>query len=1209
MKTFLQKISICFFTVLLLAPCRLGSQVFINEIQSSNDKTLSDAYGTSSDWIELYNAGTSAVDLSGWGLSDKASKPFKWTFPEGALVPAQGHLLVFANGKEPLKVSAREPNTIEGLRLWLRGDDALSAYGNGGKVTKWADASGFGNHATNATYRPNVVSGAVNGHAAVKFVHSSQQMLFLPTTTFQGMSSLSNSTVFIVNKWSGTSTSVGLFGQWKSSDSTPNCHFEVKSGGVLRLRIADVDLESISGILTQGQWSTVAGVSDMSRESRYVSIFKDGRQILSREGSVGTTSFSRADRLYIGNSCDIPTGSSQRGYDGEIAEVLLFNRALTVDERMGIERYLANKYGTAGAASQLQANFSLSGSGETLVLTQPQGVVEDSVTFTRVPCDTSWGRTRDGADTFGWFATPTPNAANAGTVSDAPLAPVEFNPPRGVYTSSLMVRLSHPDPQATIYYTRDHSEPSATNGLRYAGNPILVTKSTFIRATAVKTGTLPSRNVMTHSYLFLEDAAKNPGIPNGFPSTWSANGTSKASYGVSASIVNSDVQKANLVRAIASAPIVSVVLPDADLFGSTAGVYTHPTAEGLEAAASCEWFTTNGTGRLQIDCGFRAQGAASRNFGGQPKKSFRLCFRGRYGNGSLATSILDAAGCPTADFSTLILRAEYNNSWTHADATQRTRGSFVRDQFVRDIFREMGQPGAYGTEVHLFLNGYYWGLYNLCERPDAEYAVTYYGGTKDEWDVIKSKAEVRDGEKLAWNIMYTVSSGTLSTAAGYGQLTNLLDVVNFADYMLLNHWAGNQDWPGNNWVAMRRRMNGEKFRFCVWDAERTLENVSDNRLGAYDEHPGALHKRLLASSAYKQLYARRARRHLHVRHGVLAPTNTCARWERLCVAVAPSVFGEAARWGNYRREAGDTTTIYGVSTWEAERIRVRQTYLPQRSNEFIAKLRNAGLWTDPDPNEVAVFSPSGKDNWDNDDNWSTSVYPDLPGARARINAPDPTNGVDTAKGWRNVRLKNHDVIVGELAFVNGESINRVCNKDDVVSGCNYGLVFDSGSPSKAAVLSVQDTSGCGYTIFENDYPTRLASDLRVVVTNPEGSPEYGALRLQKTWEGPGAFIKEGPGRCSLTGAGKNWTGGTRVREGLLSATGKSFPSGTVTLETGARFLVSGATMRDLPDYRSRFVLDDPAGRTDRLRLWVRATGEGLLFSALAAEPGTLLILK
>lgn len=274
MKTFLKEITLCFFTAVLLAPCRLGAQVFINEIQSSNDTTLSDAHGTSSDWIELYNAGTSAVDLSGWGLSDKANKPFKWTFPEGVFVPAKGHLLVWANGKEPTTFSAREPNTVEGLRLWLRGDDALSAYGNGGKVTKWADASGFGNHATNATYRPTVVSRAVNGHAAVKFVHSSQQMLCLPTTKFQGMSSLSNSTVFIVNQWSGTSTSVGLFGQWKSSDSSANCHFEVKSGGVLRLRLADVDFETVSGVIKQGQWATVASVSDMSRESRYVSIFQ-----------------------------------------------------------------------------------------------------------------------------------------------------------------------------------------------------------------------------------------------------------------------------------------------------------------------------------------------------------------------------------------------------------------------------------------------------------------------------------------------------------------------------------------------------------------------------------------------------------------------------------------------------------------------------------------------------------------------------------------------------------------------------------------------------------------------------------------------------------------------------------------------------------------------------------------------------------------------
>lgn len=53
--------------------------------------------GDPSDWIELYNNGDVAVDLSGWSLSDDAADSAKWTFPAGTNIPAGGYLLVLAD--------------------------------------------------------------------------------------------------------------------------------------------------------------------------------------------------------------------------------------------------------------------------------------------------------------------------------------------------------------------------------------------------------------------------------------------------------------------------------------------------------------------------------------------------------------------------------------------------------------------------------------------------------------------------------------------------------------------------------------------------------------------------------------------------------------------------------------------------------------------------------------------------------------------------------------------------------------------------------------------------------------------------------------------------------------------------------------------------------------------------------------------------------
>ena len=47
-------------------PFLASATIVINEVQSSNDSTCRDEYGMSSDWVELYNTGTTNVDLSGW---------------------------------------------------------------------------------------------------------------------------------------------------------------------------------------------------------------------------------------------------------------------------------------------------------------------------------------------------------------------------------------------------------------------------------------------------------------------------------------------------------------------------------------------------------------------------------------------------------------------------------------------------------------------------------------------------------------------------------------------------------------------------------------------------------------------------------------------------------------------------------------------------------------------------------------------------------------------------------------------------------------------------------------------------------------------------------------------------------------------------------------------------------------------------------------
>ncbi len=89
------------FLIALLLLCfipTVQSQVVINEVLSSNSSVLADENGSYEDWVELYNRGASTVNLNGYGLSDDADLPLKWTFPNVSMGAGQ-YLLVWCSDK------------------------------------------------------------------------------------------------------------------------------------------------------------------------------------------------------------------------------------------------------------------------------------------------------------------------------------------------------------------------------------------------------------------------------------------------------------------------------------------------------------------------------------------------------------------------------------------------------------------------------------------------------------------------------------------------------------------------------------------------------------------------------------------------------------------------------------------------------------------------------------------------------------------------------------------------------------------------------------------------------------------------------------------------------------------------------------------------------------------------------------------------------
>ena len=69
------------FTILLFLVICITSpaQLYINEFMASNSSTIKDPdYNADADWIELYNDGSSSINLQGYYLTDKLDIPNKW---------------------------------------------------------------------------------------------------------------------------------------------------------------------------------------------------------------------------------------------------------------------------------------------------------------------------------------------------------------------------------------------------------------------------------------------------------------------------------------------------------------------------------------------------------------------------------------------------------------------------------------------------------------------------------------------------------------------------------------------------------------------------------------------------------------------------------------------------------------------------------------------------------------------------------------------------------------------------------------------------------------------------------------------------------------------------------------------------------------------------------------------------------------------------
>ncbi|MCR5491748.1 MAG: CotH kinase family protein, partial [Bacilli bacterium] len=275
-------------------------------------------------------------------------------------------------------------------------------------------------------------------------------------------------------------------------------------------------------------------------------------------------------------------------------------------------------------------------------------------------------------------------------------------------------------------------------------------------------------------------------------------------------------------------PIISLSMDEADLFDYEKGIYvtgriydesehtgypeTYPAnynqkGKEWERPANFKYFDPEGKLLLDQDIGVRIHGGWSRAFN---QKSFNLYARKEY-SGSARFGHPFFGGIKAHS---LMLRS---------GGYRDTALTKVRDSLNQDLSEPNGFATQRSAPSIVFLNGEYWGIYNLQERFSDNYVEEHDGVRKENVVIIKND-EIDEGVDaflpLYEEMKAFFAEQDLTIESNYEAAQSYIDLQEFASYMATELYVGNIDWPGNNVRLYKDASDpGSKWHFMMYDTD------------------------------------------------------------------------------------------------------------------------------------------------------------------------------------------------------------------------------------------------------------------------------------------------------------------------------------------------------------------------------------------------------
>ena len=477
------------------------------------------------------------------------------------------------------------------------------------------------------------------------------------------------------------------------------------------------------------------------------------------------------------------------------------------------------------------ANLSLA-AGETAVLAEPDGTLLDKVTLFEQYRNVSYGRA-EGQARYRYFAEATPGEANATASYAGKVANIEFSEPGGQHRGKKLSVSLTADPEVTIYYTTDGSEPTTTSKVYSA--PIELKRSTVIKAFACRADMMPS-DLGVQSYI---------------------------------------LGAAHTVR------LVSVSGNSAKLDGKTGMLNTGIKGEGADAFV--EIYEPDGNRVIAQKCLMKLAGHSSREHADQ--KGFSLRAKKVYGESRFNYALF--SNRDYTSYKSFVMRA----------SGQDCKQTFMRDSILSALAADTGVLYRETEVCVVYVNGRYWGAYNMRERVSKDSIAQFHGWDNPD-DVEYKKGSGYSSENYR-QMLNWVEANDLSDDANVETLRGMMDIENYLEYVMLEMYINNQDL-GN--VGFYRNPNADGlWRWTLYDLDLSYQLAGDNvkawlegeKVGTITDQSNLLFRKLMKNAGLRDWFLRRMGDMLAT---AFSAENVTGKIRERYALLEPEMEAECKRW-------------------------------------------------------------------------------------------------------------------------------------------------------------------------------------------------------------------------------------------------------------------------------------------------------------------------